>query len=69
MFAHHLSSWETVFCAPAKVPADTEPWRSLKDANGQLKRWLLRKEKALSEATALRILQKKFGELWEDKVN
>lgn len=68
LFAHHLSSWKTAFCAPAKALADTGPWRSLKDENEQLKRELLRKEKALSEAAALLMLQKKFRALWEDEV-
>ena len=68
VFAHHLSSWEAAFCAPAKALADTGQWRSLKDENEQLKRELLRKEKALSEAAALLMLQKKFRALWEDEV-
>ena len=68
LFAHHLSSWKTVFCAPAKALADTGPWRSLKNENEQLRRELLRKEKALSEAAALLMLQKKFRALWEDEV-
>ena len=68
LFAHHLSSWKTAFCAPAKAAADTGQWRSLKDENEQLRRELLRKEKALSEAAALLMLQKKFRALWEDEV-
>ena len=68
LFAHHLSSWKTAFCAPAKALADTGQWRSLKDENEQLRRELVRKEKALSEAAALLILQKKFRALWEDEV-
>jgi hypothetical protein len=42
--------------------------RVLKDANDQLTRELLRKDKALAEAAALLILQKKFRTLWEDEV-
>lgn len=68
LFAHHLNSWKTAFCAPAKALADTGQWRSLKDENEQLRRELVRKEKALSEAAALLILQKKFRALWEDEV-
>lgn len=68
VFAHHLASWKTAFCAPAKAAADMGQWRSLKDENEQLKRELLRKEKALSEAAALLMLQKKFRALWEDEV-
>jgi transposase-like protein len=68
LFAHHLDSWKTAFCAPAKASADTGQLRGLKDENEQLKRDLARKEKALSEAAALLILQKKFRALWEDEV-
>ena len=68
VFAHHLASWKAAFCAPAKALADTGQWRSLKDENEQLKRELLRKEKALSEAAALLMLQKKFRALLEDEV-
>ena len=68
LFAHHLSNWKTAFCAPAKALADTGPWRSLKEENEQLKRELLRKEKALSEAAAVLMLQKKVRALWEDEV-
>ena len=68
LFAHHLQSWKTAFCAPAKALADAGSWRGLKDENEQLKRELARKEKALSEATALLMLQKKFRALWEDEV-
>ena len=39
----------------------------IKDENQQLKRDLARKEKALSQAAALLILQKKFRALWEDE--
>jgi transposase-like protein len=68
LFAHHLDSWKTAFCAPAKASAETGQLRNLKDENEQLKRDLARKEKALSEAAALLILQKKFRALWEDEV-
>jgi len=39
----------------------------LKDENATLKRDLIRKEKALAEAAALLVLQKKFRALWEDE--
>jgi transposase-like protein len=68
LFAHHLASWKTAFCAPAKALADTGKLRGLKDENEQLRRELARKEKALSEAAALLMLQKKFRALWEDEV-
>ena len=65
LFAHHLTGWTTAFCADAKTPAGTRELRALKDENEKLKRDLVRKEKALSEAAALLILQKKFRALWE----
>ena len=68
LFAHHLVSWRTAFCEANKAVPGTRELRNLKDENEQLKRDLLRKEKALSEAAALLILQKKFRALWEDEV-
>jgi hypothetical protein len=66
LFAHHLESWKASFCAGNKEDGhDAREWRSLKDENQQLKRELLRKEKALAEAAALLVLQKKFQALWE----
>ena len=67
LFAHHLASWKAAFCAAAKTDSGTRELRSLKDQNDQLKRELVRKEKALAEAAALLILQKKFRALWEDE--
>jgi transposase-like protein len=78
LFAHHLTTWRAAFCETAKTgPGARElrtrtglgarELRTLKDENDQLKRDLLRKEKALSEAAALLILQKKFRALWEDE--
>ena len=68
LFAHHLVSWKTAFCAEEKAGASgTREIRTLRDENGQLKRELVRKDKALAEAAALLILQKKFRALWEDE--
>lgn len=67
LFAHHLESWKAAFCAAVKPDSGTRQLRSLKDENDQLKRDLVRKEKALAEAAALLILQKKFRALWEDE--
>ena len=67
LFVHHLTSWKAAFCAATKTGSGTRELRSLKDENHQLKRELLRKEKALAEAAALLILQKKFRALWEDE--
>ena len=58
LFAHHLSSWKTAFCADIKVAPGSREIRVLKDENDQLKRELVRKERALAEAAALLILQK-----------
>jgi transposase-like protein len=67
IFAHHLDSWKAAFCAETKAPAaGTREARALKDENAALKRELVRKEKALAEAAALLVLQKKFRALWED---
>ncbi len=68
LFAHHLTSWKTAFCAEVKVASGSREIRVLKDENDQLKRELVRKERALAEAAALLILQKKFRALWEDEV-
>jgi transposase len=68
LFAHHLTSWKTAFCADVKVASGNREIRVLKDENEQLKRELVRKERALAEAAALLILQKKFRALWEDEV-
>jgi len=68
LFAHHLTSWKAAFCAEGK---ETGPGahevRTLKDEVVKLKRELVRKEKALVEAAALLILQKKFRALWEEE--
>ncbi len=68
LFAHHLSGWKTAFCSEGKAAPVTRELRGLKDENEQLKRELLRKDKALAEAAALLVLQKKFRALWEDEV-
>ena len=68
VFAHHLADWKAAFCAESKATPGNRELRILKDENDQLKRELVRKEKALAEAAALLILQKKFRALWEDEV-
>jgi transposase-like protein len=67
LFAHPLTSWKIAFCATEKAGTGSRELRTLKDENQQLRRDLVRKEKALSEAAALLILQKKFRALWEDE--
>jgi transposase-like protein len=68
LFPHHLTAWKTNFCSEEKVTPTARELRTLKDENQQLKRELVRKEKALAEAAALLILQKKFRALWEGEV-
>lgn len=69
LFAHHLSGWKAAFCAETRAgTAGARDLRELRDENGQLKREIVRKDKALAEAAALLILQKKFRALWEDEV-
>lgn len=68
LFAHHLAAWQQSLTAPsASSTANQHELRVLKDENYQLKRELVRKEKALAEAAALLVLQKKFRALWEDE--
>lgn len=66
LFAHHLVAWSQALVAPS-AGVNQQEIRSLKDENQQLKRELVRKEKALAEAAALLVLQKKFRALWEDE--
>ena len=66
VFRHHLEQWQAAFVAGGA--ADTrEELRALKDTNKALTRELNRKEKALAEAAALLVLQKKYQALWEEK--
>jgi transposase-like protein len=68
LFPHHLASWKTALCADNTVAASkTGEVKALKDENVQLKRELVRKDKALAEAAALLVLQKKFRALWEEE--
>ena len=68
LFAHQLTQWRDHFCLtnPVKSAADTQQeLRTLKQKNLQLQSNLNRKDKALAEAAALLVLQKKFQALWE----
>lgn len=62
VFSHQLAQWRTEFCQPA-TSGDSQLMRTLKDENKRLERELTRKEKALAEAAALLVLQKKFQAL------
>jgi len=67
LFEHQLQQWRVQFCAmdkPVLTPADGA-LRQAKQKNEQLERQLRRKDKALAEAAALLVLQKKFQALWE----
>jgi transposase-like protein len=70
LFVHHLETWRTAFCVDAKpvAVAEAREVRTLQQENDKLKRDLDRKDKALAEAAALLLLQKKFNALWEDEV-
>jgi len=66
---HHLTGWQAAFCTDRKAgPQDSKALRALKEDNDRLQREVLRKDKALAEAAALLILQKKFRALLEDEV-
>jgi len=67
LFEHQLQQWRTQFCAidkPVATPLDAA-LRQARQKNDQLERELRRKDKALAEAAALLVLQKKFQALWE----
>ena len=66
IFRHHLEQWQAAFVTGGAE--DTrEQLRQLKDTNKALTQELNRKEKALAEAAALLVLQKKYRALWEEK--
>lgn len=71
LFVHQLAQWKTDFCAAGSGHhdrKDSQTLRSLKAENQRLERELARKEKALAEAAALLILQKKVRALLGDEV-
>jgi transposase len=61
VFAHQLVAWQEAFCAGAGEQRAS--LRALQADNQRLVRELARKEKALAEAAALLVLQKKFQAL------
>ena len=69
LFEHQLDAWRDAFCALASPDARESKLavRELQTRNDGLQRELRRKEKALAEAAALLVLQKKFQALWEDE--
>ena len=72
LFVHQLSAWREAFCAPSSN--GTHPAQSAQSAelkaltlkHAAVVKDLARKERALAEAAALLVLQKKFQALWED---
>ena len=69
LFEHQLIAWREAFCASA-APESRDgrlALRELQTRHDGLQRELRRKEKALAEAAALLVLQKKFQALWEDE--
>lgn len=63
VFSHHLEQWKAEFCASGGKSEDASALRVLKVENQRLERELNRKEKALAEAAALLVLQKKYRAL------
>lgn len=66
LFPHHLQEWKVAFSVTAATPPKTPSTKDLSKENAKLKKELQRKEKALAEAAALLVLQKKFQALWAD---
>jgi len=58
LFPHHLQAWRAALTAPRA--ADSQALREAQQERDRLARELLRKDKALAEAAALLVLQKKF---------
>jgi transposase-like protein len=69
LFAHQLVEWrETLLqSSVGSSETDKQELKRLKEENKLLSKQLGRKEKALAEAAALLVLQKKFNSLWEDQ--
>ena len=66
IFIHQLEQWKTDFCSQDDSVDKREEariLRTLKEEIQSLERNLLRKDKALAEAAALLVLQKKFRAL------
>lgn len=70
IYSHHISEWQKEFESMAspqeQLKAEREEKRQLKAENKALQKELRRKEKALAEASALLILQKKAQAIWGD---
>lgn len=67
LYGHHIKQWKEELgsgCMMSKQTPGAAENRQLKVENKALKKELRRKEKALAEAAALLILQKKANHLW-----
>jgi transposase-like protein len=67
VFVHQLNQWKAEFCHQSGM-TENRALQSLKADNQRLERELLRKDKALAEAAALLVLQKKFRALLAGEV-
>lgn len=67
LFEHQLKAWREAFCSagPSESRESKAALRELQLKHDKLQRELTRKEKALAEAAALLVLQKKYQALWE----
>jgi transposase-like protein len=65
LFEHHLRTWADAFCEAIEAPASKAQLRELERKYQASQRELNRKDKALAEAAALLVLQKKFQALLE----
>jgi transposase-like protein len=70
LFEHQLRAWREGFCLGTEPDArqGRVAMRDLQTKHEQLQRDMPRKDKALAEAAALLVLQKKFQALWADEV-
>ena len=67
LYTHHINQWKEELGSGSMISKQTSSSaenRQLKNENKALKKELRRKEKALAEAAALLILQKKANRLW-----
>ncbi|UVW34158.1 transposase [SAR92 clade bacterium H455] len=67
IYPHHIKHWKSDFAEGKAVSGGDKKHadnKQLKHENKSLKKELSRKEKALAEAAALLVLQKKVNALW-----
>jgi transposase-like protein len=67
LFPHHLQTWRAALTAPRKD--DSHALREACRERDRLARELLRKDKALAEAAALLVLQKKFQAMFSGEAS